>query len=61
MPQEKLLTIDEAAEQLKTPVKTLRLWKRTGRGPQPRKLGVRLVYRQSDVDAYIAGLWDDAS
>lgn len=56
---EKLLTLPEVAERLRTPAKTLRYWKRQGKGPQPRRLGTRLVYRESDVDAYVAGLWDD--
>jgi DNA-binding transcriptional MerR regulator len=60
MPEE-LLTIDEAAARLRTPVKTLRLWKRIGKGPQPRKLGTRLVYRASEIDAFVAELFDDQS
>ena len=59
---EKLLTIQEVSEQLRTPVKTLRSWKRVGRGPQSARVGARLLYKQTDVDAYVAQLFgDDAS
>lgn len=54
---EKLLTLPEVSERLRTPVKTLRYWNRLGKGPQPRRLGTRLVYRESDVDAYIDQLF----
>lgn len=56
---DRLLTLPETAERLRTPVKTLRYWKRQGKGPQPRRLGTRLVYRESDVDAYIEQLFSD--
>ncbi len=56
---EKLLTIDEVSAALRVPVKTLRYWKREGRGPQPRRLGTRLVYRQSEVDQFVAELFAD--
>ena len=56
---EKLLTIDEVSAALRVPVKTLRYWKREGRGPQPRRLGTRLVYRQSEVDQFLAELFAD--
>jgi predicted DNA-binding transcriptional regulator AlpA len=55
---EKLLTLPEVSERLRVPVKTLRYWKREGKGPQPRRLGTRLVYRQSEVEDFIASLWD---
>jgi predicted DNA-binding transcriptional regulator AlpA len=59
---EKLLTLPEVSERLRTPEKTLRHWRRVGKGPQPRRLGTRLVYRESDVDAYVAQLFqNDAS
>lgn len=54
---EKLLTLPEVAERLRVPCKTLRYWKSRGKGPQPRRLGTRLVYRESDVDAYIDQLF----
>jgi predicted DNA-binding transcriptional regulator AlpA len=54
---EKLLTLPEVSELLRVPVKTLRYWKREGRGPTAVRLGTRLVYRQSEVDQYIAELF----
>jgi DNA-binding transcriptional MerR regulator len=56
---ETLLTIEQTAERLRVATKTLRLWKRQGKGPQPRKLGSRLVYRESDVDSFVAELFEE--
>lgn len=56
---EKLLTLPEVSERLRTPVKTLRYWKRQGKGPQPCRIGTRLVYRESDVDAFVMQLFAD--
>jgi predicted DNA-binding transcriptional regulator AlpA len=54
---EKLLTLPEVSERLRVPVKTLRYWKREGRGPKAVRLGTRLVYRESEVDNYIDQLF----
>jgi excisionase family DNA binding protein len=48
-----LLTAQEVAERLKVPVKTLHQWRKNGWGPQGKKLGVRVVFREKDVDAWI--------
>ena len=49
-----LLRIDEAAEYLGVNVQTLRLWKRTGRGPRYVKIARRLVYPIAEIEAWIA-------
>lgn len=49
-----LMTIDEVAEELRTPVPTLRHWRATNRGPAFLKLGRRLVCRRADLDAWLA-------
>jgi predicted DNA-binding transcriptional regulator AlpA len=54
---EKLLTLPEVSERLRVPIKTLRYWKREGKGPKGVRLGTRLVYRESEVDAYIEQLF----
>jgi excisionase family DNA binding protein len=51
MPQ--LLTIDEAAAYLRQPVKTLRNWRSEGRGPASMKLGRRVLYDKTDLDAWV--------
>jgi excisionase family DNA binding protein len=48
-----LLTLQEAADKLRTPVSTLRYWRHMGIGPRSLKLGRRVLYRLSDLDAYI--------
>lgn len=58
---ERLLTLPEVAERLRVPAKTLRYWKGRGKGPHPRRLGTRLVYRESDVDAFVADLFEAES
>jgi predicted DNA-binding transcriptional regulator AlpA len=49
----KLLTSQEVADQLRIPVKTLHQWRRSGKGPQGKQMGLRVVYRESDVQAWI--------
>jgi hypothetical protein len=48
-----LLTIDEAAAILRTPVATLRDWRHRGIGPHSFKIGRRVFYRASDLYAWI--------
>lgn len=48
-----LMTLEEVAERLRVPVPTLRYWRARGEGPNGFKLGGRLRYRCSDVEAWI--------
>lgn len=48
-----LLTIQEAAKILHTPVGTLRYWRLQGQGPVSAQLGRRIFYRRSDLEAFI--------
>ena len=49
-----LRTLDEAAAYLHTPAATLRYWRHIGTaGPSSMKIGRRVMYRQSDLDAFI--------
>lgn len=50
----KLLTAAEAAEYLRTPLKTLTYWRATGKGPATVKMGRGILYHLADLDAYIA-------
>jgi predicted DNA-binding transcriptional regulator AlpA len=50
---DRLLTIGETAEILRAPVDTLRTWRKYGRGPQGFRIGTRVVYRQSEVWAWV--------
>ena len=51
---ELLLTIEETAELLRLPVATLRHYRAQGvGGPKSARIGRRVMYRRSDVLAYI--------
>jgi hypothetical protein len=48
-----LLTLDEAAAFLRTPVATLRYWRHLGVGPAGFRLGRRVLYRQDDLEQWV--------
>jgi predicted DNA-binding transcriptional regulator AlpA len=56
-----LLTLVETAERLKTPEATLRYWRHKGEGPASFKLGRRVVYAESVVDAWVAAQQQNAT
>lgn len=49
-----ILTVTQVSDETLTPVGTLRYWRHNGTGPESFKLGRRVVYRRSAVDAWIA-------
>jgi hypothetical protein len=49
-----LLTLEEVAAVLRTPVATLRYWRHLGVGPDGFRLGRRVLYRREDVDRWVA-------
>jgi len=51
---EEFLSVDEVARKLNVPVGTVRNWRQRGNGPRGFKLGGRVRFRSSDIDAYIA-------
>lgn len=51
--QPDLLTINEAAVLLRTPVATLRYWRHLGTGPHSFRVGRRVLYRRADLDAWV--------
>ena len=55
---DKLLRIPEVAELTGIPENTLRFWRQAGRGPKSAKFGRRIVYRESDVLAWIQEQFD---
>ncbi len=50
----KYLTTDELAQELRTPVDTIRYWRYAGKGPRSLKVGRRVLYDPADVEAWIA-------
>jgi len=55
-----LKTIEETAEFLRTPVSTLRYWRHMNKGPKAARIGGRLMYRQSDLEAWLDAQFDQA-
>lgn len=58
---DKILRIDDVAEMTGIPEPTLRRWRIEGRGPRAGKFGKRLVYRRSDVRAWIDDQFEPAA
>ena len=50
---QKLLTINEAASIVRTPVATMRYWRHLGTGPRSFRLGRRVLYRYTDLIDWI--------
>jgi DNA-binding transcriptional MerR regulator len=50
---DKLLTTNEVAEMTRLAAETLRYWRWKGIGPRSFRLGSRVVYRETDVLAWI--------
>lgn len=48
------LTTEEVAQQLRTPVETVRYWRHVDKGPKSFKVGRRVLYAREDVEAFIA-------
>lgn len=48
-----LMTVPEVADEYRIPESTLRYYRHRGEGPKSFKLGRRVVYKRSDVEAWI--------
>jgi excisionase family DNA binding protein len=48
-----LLTVGELAESLNTSISTIRYWRAIGYGPKSARIGKRVLYRRSDVNAWL--------
>lgn len=48
------MTTEEVAELLRTSPETVRFWRTRGRGPKSFRVGRRVLYARSDVEAFIA-------
>lgn len=49
-----ILTVNQVSDETGVPVGTLRYWRHAGTGPESFKLGRRVVYRRSAIDAWIS-------
>lgn len=50
------LTIDELARYLRTTERAVRRWRERGTCPPAARVGARLLFERSDVDAWVASL-----
>jgi len=48
------LTTTELADELRTSPETCRYWRHIGKGPASFKVGRRVLYARTDVEAFIA-------
>jgi excisionase family DNA binding protein len=56
---ERLLNVEEVAKRLGVPVSTLHYWSHRGEELVGARIGRRLRYRESQVDAYIAAKFEE--
>ncbi len=49
---ERYLTTSDLAELFRTSPETVRYWRHTGYGPKGRKVGRRVLYERSEVEAF---------
>lgn len=56
---DKLLTVKEAAHQLRKTEGGLRWMIHAGNAPRSGKVGGRRMFRQSDIDSYLAAAFED--
>lgn len=52
----KYLTTIEVADLCRAPAETVRYWRSTGKGPVSFKLGRRVLYAATDVEAWLEDL-----
>lgn len=50
---ERLLGVEELAEYLDVPIRTIYVWGQVGEGPPRMRLGKRIKYRRSDVERWL--------
>lgn len=48
------LTTEEVATKLRTTPETVRYWRHVGKGPKSFKVGRRVLYAATEVEAFIA-------
>jgi predicted DNA-binding transcriptional regulator AlpA len=50
---DRLLVASEVAARIRVPVATLRDWRYRNKGPRSARIGRRVMYRESDVTAWV--------
>lgn len=59
--RDRLLVMSEVSERIRVPISTLRHWRQIHAGPPAARIGRRVMYRQSDVDAWLRDQFQAAS
>lgn len=57
---DEIMTTTEFAALVKQRVSTVQTWARTGFGPPAARIGKRIVYRRSDVEAWLESQFEPA-
>jgi excisionase family DNA binding protein len=50
---ESLMTVEQVAEYLNVPIKTVYRWRLTGTGPRGARVGRYVRFRRTDVEAWV--------
>jgi hypothetical protein len=58
---DRLLLPEEVADWVRRPKTTLAFWRTRGIGPKSARVGGRVLYKQSDVEAWIAEQFKSAT
>jgi DNA-binding transcriptional MerR regulator len=58
---DRLLTPTEVAARVRRPIATVRYWRFQGTGPRSANVAGRVLYRESDVEAWIAEQFEAAN
>lgn len=57
----RLMTLEETAERLRKTVPALRWQIHAGQAPKHAKIGGRIMFRESDVDAFIDAAFEEVA
>jgi len=52
--EESYLTVPELASEFRVPIQTVYSWRFRGKAPKSYRVGRRLLFRRTDVDAWLA-------
>lgn len=58
---DRIITLEEAAAQLRTPPATLRYWRHRNTGPRSFKVGRRVMYLEDDIATWLQRQYDTPS
>jgi Helix-turn-helix domain len=58
---DQLLTLEQFAEMVNTPLNTVRFWRQTGYGPKSARIGRRVMVRRSDAEQWLNAQFGEAT